>query len=423
MSIPRAITLAMAFLALITLSAAPASAELKVNIGGFIKLDALFSDRITNAGVNRLLPTPSTIAFTEGPSVDRPRADNGSFLADVRESRFNITATDKFSDVALKGFIEVDFFGGTDAEANQLVSNSAVVRLRHAIAEGKVPLAPGTFTLLVGQFWDAFGYLPDLGVPPSVVFGANPAGNLFSRQPQLKLTYGLPFGKDTLNLIGAVQANSVNFSTVSPVRSALFDDGSSAARSEGQDLPAFIGKLQWLGSLFRAEVSGVVSRAKGIAPGNGRDEDETVYGLQGTVNVPIGPLTLYAHADNLNGINRLAVAPYPDAVFKGAGKDVATINTLGALGGLSYQLTPALSAHGSYGIRFPDSGSSGHSGLGRLERERLDLVRQQAVLGTVLYKFWQRFQVGVEYERIWVDAFRNNHGEVNIYHGAIWYFF
>lgn len=38
-------------------------------------------------------------------------------------------------------------------------------------------------------------------------------GLLFARQPQLRLTYGLPFGKDTLNFMAAVQPASADFAT------------------------------------------------------------------------------------------------------------------------------------------------------------------------------------------------------------------
>jgi len=410
MTTGRGVLAGLTLLALTALSTPPAFAELKVTIGGYVKLDLDYQDRINNAGVFRAFPAPREIVFDNGPGKDSARSRNGQFLVEVRETRFRFRATDKVGDIDLRGLIEVDFFAPVDTSS--LVTNSSVPRLRHAVAEGGTRLGPGTFTLLAGQWWSAFGHNPSIFPPSTVNFRSQ--SRLFSRQPQLKLTYGLPFGTDTLNLIGAVQAQSVSF-----LRSPGLS-GIDATKKEGQDIPAFVGKLQWLGPLVRAEIAGIFSRAKGIAPG-GQDEAESVYGLQGTLAVSIGQLTLSGHADSMNGINREANASLPDAVFKGVGRGVATINSVGFWGGVSYKLTPATTLNGLYEHRSADS--SGHSGFGRGAAARTDLVRQQVLQVNALQQFWESFQFGLEYERAWIDAFRNNHGSVNIYRAGFWYFF
>ncbi len=410
MSARRHVPVGMALLALITLGTSPAFAELKVTISGYVKLDLEYQDKVNTAGSSRTFPAPNTTVFDTGPGKDSARSRNGEFLMDVRETRFRFRATDKVGDVTLRGLIEVDFAAPVDTSS--LVTNSSTPRLRHAMGEGEMRLGPGTFTLLAGQWWSAFSHNPSLFPPSTVDFSSNI--RLFARQPQLKLTYGIPFGKDTLNLIGAVQAQSVSF-----LRSPGLS-GIDATKEEGQDVPAFVGKLQWLGPLVRAEIAGIFSRAKGIAPG-GQDEAESVYGLQGTVIVSISQLSLYGHADSLNGINREANGALPDAVFKGVDRGVATINSLGFWGGVSYKLTPTTSLNGLYEHRSADS--SGHSGFGRGAAARTDLARQQVFHVNVIQQFWDSFQFGIEYERQWVDAFRNNHGSRNTYHAGFWYFF
>ena len=50
-------------------------------------------------------------------------------------------------------------------------------------------------------------------------------------------------------------------------------------------------------------------------------------------------------------------------------------------------------------------------------------ARHQSVHVNLLQKFWQRWQAGLEYRRFWVDTFDRQEGDVNIVHGALWFFF
>ncbi len=395
-------------------SLVPAAAELKVTLGGYIKLDAAYQDSINTAGKFRVHPDPGSVVFDEGPGRDSARARNDQFLIETRQSRFHFTATDEVGDVKLKGFFQFDLFGGNDDESNSLVSSSHQVRLRHAWASGEFPFAGATVTLMVGQNWSTF-MNSDIAPPDTIDFNG-PAGQLFSRQPQARLTVGLPFGKNVLNLIGAVQAQSVNFTTTDVAVATA--PGISAARQEGQNVPAFVGKVQWLSNFANAEVGGIWTQAKGIAPGGDR-RSASVWGVQGSVNIPLGPLTIHLHGDRLDGISREANGDFPDAVF--TGQDVAPVRSTGAYAGVSYRLTPAVTFNGVYGIRWADD--SGFSGFGRGTETATRQETQQSIHVNLLYKFWQRFQWGVEYERQWVEAFRASEGSHNIYRVAFWYFF
>ncbi len=424
MRIPRSVTLLIVAAAAIAVVPEPAAAEFKISIGGYIKLDASFQDQINTAGRLRIAPAPGNVVFDEGPGKDVARSEHGQFLFDAKQTRLQVAASDNFEDVKLRGFVQMDFFGGSGNDDNSSTGpNSGILRLRHAKAEAEIPLGPGSLTLLAGQWWSAFQN-DEINFPDLVDFNG-PAGQLFARQPQLRLTYSIPAGeRKRLQLIASAEAQSVSFEATgasSPQFNFATANGTGGpTRQEGQDLPAFVGKIQWMSDFLRAEVAGIASRATGIGAG-GQGESAFVYGLQTSVNVPIGPLTIHLHGDTLSGINRIANTDYNDAVFLGRGRGVAPINTMGAYAGLSYRLTPTTTLNGLYGIRTADP--SGHSGFGRRSNAQTDLVRQQSIHVNVLHQLFGRMQVGLEYERLMVDAFRNNSGADNIYHVAFWLFF
>lgn len=455
MSMTRAGTVAvavgLALLMLVALGAPPASAELKVSVGGYVKLDLEYQDKINSAGVNRALLAPSNVVFDQGPNKDKPRARNDQFIFEGKESRINITATDNVGGVVLKGFIEGDFFGAQGANTpfttdttktgvfelqNSLGSNSGLFRLRHAFAQGTMPLGIGKLTILAGQFWHAFGNITDLGPPPTVDFSSDT--RLFVREPQLKLTYAIPVGKDTLNLIGAVSPEAVDVLRTDTRATSSLSTTVDPKRQEGENVPAFTAKAQWMGSWVKAEVGGIFTQAKLIDLGSGtsqtasnsRRADKFAYGVQGTVHVPIGPLTLYGHADSLNGLSHHGNGSFSDVIsvpLVGSTDDaIRLIRTVGVWGGASYKLTPTTSFNGLYEQRFAEA--SGFSGYGRPKPDgttnaQADLVRQQAIHVNLLQQFWGRFQFGLEFARKNKDAFRNNHGSSNTYHAAFWYFF
>src|SRR3989442_672910 len=316
MRVLRAAAVGMVLLAFITVGPTPSSAELKVNLGGYIKLDPEYQSNITNEGKFRVDPGPASVAFTEGPNKDRVKARNDEFLIEARESRFHLSITDEVGATKLKGFIQGDFFGGRDDDSNSLVSNSSLFRLRHAWASGETQFGPGSLTVLAGQTWSAFMNI-DVAAWDLVDFNG-PAGQLFARQPQLRLTYAIPYGKGTsLNIIGAVQAQSVNFETtdlnaVPLTKSSLTAAGVSPARQEGENVPAFVGKLQWISEYLKAEAGAIYSKAKGIAP-NGKRQEANAYGLQASVTAPLGPFSINLHWDWLSGMNREANGDYADA--------------------------------------------------------------------------------------------------------------
>jgi hypothetical protein len=145
--------------------------DTSVTIGGYVKLDAVFSN--PSAGVDAkgdLLLDPTTIAV--GPAAGNSERNQVKFGA--RESRLFVKTSTPTTMGELNTHIEADFYG---ADGNESVSNSHGLRLRHAY---------GTLGhLLAGQTWTNF--MDPASLPDTVDFGG-PVGQIFDRQAQVRWT-------------------------------------------------------------------------------------------------------------------------------------------------------------------------------------------------------------------------------------------
>lgn len=142
-----------------------------VTLGGYVKLDAVFSN--PSAGVDAkgdLSLDPTTISV--GPSGANNERNQVKFGA--RESRLFVKTNTPTSFGDLNSHIEFDFYG---ADGNESVSNSHGFRLRHAYA------TLGNF--LAGQTWTNF--MNPAALPETVDFGGA-VGQIFDRQAQVRWT-------------------------------------------------------------------------------------------------------------------------------------------------------------------------------------------------------------------------------------------
>lgn len=160
----------------VTAGATPGSFKLpgsdtSVTIGGYVKLDAIYSD--PSAGVGSSADQQYEAgAVPVGP--DAGNHERGQIKLHARQSRLNLRTSTPTPSGELGTFLEFDLFG---AAGNESVSNSHGLRLRHAY---------GTFgRLLVGQTWTTFS---DPAVYPETVDFGGPAGVVFARQPQVRWT-------------------------------------------------------------------------------------------------------------------------------------------------------------------------------------------------------------------------------------------
>lgn len=157
--------------------------DTSVKIGGYIKLDTVFSSR--SAGANSdgdQLLTPQLIPVGPGAGSNERR----QVTLHARESRLNVLTSTPTRWGALTTLLEGDFFG---AAGNETVSNSHGFRLRHAYG------TLGSFS--AGQFWSNFMNTAAL---PEVLDFAGPVGNLFIRQAQLRWTEKFASGEWAISL-------------------------------------------------------------------------------------------------------------------------------------------------------------------------------------------------------------------------------
>lgn len=377
----RAAGLFLAGAALLGGAAPAATAEVK--IGGYAKLDVIWSDKIAGGG------NGSAAEIAGGPSAvpldSEPQFDNGDFNLDARQSRLNFTGTGEVEGVKLRGFIESDFF---TSEGNRNVSNSRGLRLRHAYGQATLP---GGFFILAGQTWSTFMNL-DTFAPDTIDFNG-PAGQLFNREPQLRVGYSA----GGLSLLAAIESHSV--SGLDP-----------STLNQSQELPLFVAKAVWSTDRFAAEIAGAATQNRAVF--GATDETETAWGAQGGVKVPVGPFRLVGQIHLLDGLNRLANGDFPDAAA-GAGT-LENVETLGWYVGASYALTETTELNAVYGWAEADE-SALNTGAADEQHQTLHL--------NVLQKLWGNMQVGLEYQYAKRELFNGDEGDINRIQAAWWYFF
>lgn len=133
----------------------------KISFGGYIKVDARYVD-------GDVAYRPYWIGT--GAKLDKSASQFNLF---ANETRFNM----KYTHGDVMGFIEMDFWGGG---GNEIVSNSANPRVRHAFIKYK--------DVLVGQTWTTF--MNTSAIPESADFAGATLGLVFIRQGQVRYTMG-----------------------------------------------------------------------------------------------------------------------------------------------------------------------------------------------------------------------------------------
>jgi len=149
------------------------SDEDKITFGGYIKADARYVD--------------GDVAYAKhwaGAAIAKGNGAGGAFDGTsksqlgmfVNESRFNMKLT--HGDVM--GFIELDLYGGSGNEGNEVISNSANPRIRHAFIKYK--------DVVAGQTWSTF--MNTSALPETADFAGPTQGIVFIRQTQVRYTMG-----------------------------------------------------------------------------------------------------------------------------------------------------------------------------------------------------------------------------------------
>lgn len=177
--LPRAVVLAASLASANGLAHAQAKepsfklpgSDTAVTFGGYVKLDAIWSDR--SAGVDSTGDQQLNInQVPVGPNAGQRKKDQVTFHA--RQTRLSLLTSTPTAYGELKTLVEGDFFG---ADGNESVSNSNGFRIRHAYGSlGK---------LSAGQYWTNF--FDEQAYIETLDFGG-PVGEIFIRQAQVRWT-------------------------------------------------------------------------------------------------------------------------------------------------------------------------------------------------------------------------------------------
>ena len=224
--------------------------------GGYIKLDAMWSDYSAGApagtSVGRDFYVPSTL------TVGNDNSSDAVFDMHARESRFNFgTATLLDNGKTVKTKIELDFLASAPG-GNERVSNSYSPRIRHAFISYD--------GWLFGQTWSNF---QNVGALPEALDFVGPAeGTVFVRQSQIKYTTG-----------------AWSFSLENP-ESTITTAGGAMAVTDDASLPDFTARYthnaDWGNFVVTALARQLTYKVGGV------DADETSFGVSASGMVKLG---------------------------------------------------------------------------------------------------------------------------------------
>ena len=258
--------------------------------GGYIKLDAMWSDYSAGApagtSVGRDFYVPSTL------TVGNDNSSDAVFDMHARESRFNFgTATLLDNGKTVKTKIELDFLLSAPG-GNERVSNSYSPRIRHAFISYD--------GWLFGQTWSNF---QNVGALPEALDFVGPAeGTVFVRQSQIKYTTG-----------------AWSFSLENP-ESTITTAGGGMAVTDDASLPDFTARYthnaDWGNFVVTALARQLTYKVGGV------DADETSFGVSASGMVKLGEDNLKFMLTQGKGLGRyVGLNVARGAVLNGDGLD------------------------------------------------------------------------------------------------------
>lgn len=361
-------------------SAIPAGA-VDIRVGGYAKLDMMYSDKIKGFGLTRVDELAGIIRVI--PLDGQKGADHGSFVMDAKESRINVTATQDVSGAKVTGVVEGDFYS--------YLTNDTTLHLRQAYA--KVELPSGVY-FVAGQTWNNFMSLELY--PSTIDFGGVGENFLFGRNPMVLVGY---------------KASDLNFSA-SAEDSKVFSLNIPGNFVPNQGMPLLTGKVTYTPKFITVVAGAAYDKNQVIDRVAGNQLTKNASGVFAGVSVPAGPVTLVGQAKYIDGLHRLAYFVFDDAVV--INNELQNIKAMGFTVGASFKATPEVTLNGYYGYNKVKDDAAGR--LAQFEKA-------QTVHVNVLKKMFSNMQVGLEYQNSKVDLFNGTKGSMNRVQSALWYFF
>ena len=233
--------------------------DTSVTLGGYVKLDAIYSDRSAGVGstADQELEAGS---IPLGPTAGANR--RGLIKLHARQSRLFAKTSTPSAWGELTTYLEFDLFG---VAGNESVSNSHGLRVRHAY---------GTLGgLLIGQTWTTFF---DVAAYPETLDFGGEVGTIFARQAQVRWTQPFSGGQWAIAL--------ENPETVVSLRSGV------ALRADADRLPDIAANIRFDTAFGKYTIAGLARQIRvddpvsqdqkwggalgvtGVIPLNGKDD-------------------------------------------------------------------------------------------------------------------------------------------------------
>ncbi|WP_419813389.1 DcaP family trimeric outer membrane transporter [Bacterioplanoides sp.] len=259
------------------------AANIDFSYGGYIKLDAMFSeysdgDLASNNGL-RDFYIPSQI-----PTNNEGESSN-SVDFNAKSSRFNFkTVTELDNGETVTTFVEMDFL--TSPGGNEVVSNSYNPRLRHAF------IKTGNWTF--GQTWSTFMNVGAL--PETVDFLGVSDGTVFNRQSQIRYTH-----------------NNFQFSLENPETTVVVND--KVETTDDNTLPDIVARYNMSTGKHAFSVAAIARQLSIQDTENDLDESTAGFGISFSGKIALGADDL-KFAVNQGNIGRyVGLAAAADAVL------------------------------------------------------------------------------------------------------------
>jgi hypothetical protein len=264
--------------------------DTSVTFGGYVKLDAVFSNPSAGVGstADLELEAPN---IPVGPNAKAGERNQVKFGA--RQSRLFAGTSTPTSWGPLTTYVEGDLYGAAGTES---VSNSNGLRVRHAY---------GTLGgLLAGQTWTTFS---DVNAYPETVDFGGPVGTIFARQAQVRWTQPFSGGQWSVAL--------ENPETVATLPSGV------QFRADDDRLPDLAGIVRFNTALGNYSIAAVARqlRVDSLSAPASRDQKlGSAVGVNGVVPVLRGDDVRFS-AYYGNGIGRYSIGFFTDALLDANG--------------------------------------------------------------------------------------------------------
>ncbi len=278
----------------------------KVNLGGYIKLDVLYSNFSDG-------PVPQSTTrdfYVPGGTPIVPVGGSAHSYLDfhAKETRLWLGTQTDFGSHKLGSYVEIDFISGqipqtvvispagaTATTGTKISTNAYNPALRRAYV---------TFdNFLLGQDWTTFQNLT--AYPETLDFIGSTEGTVFVRQPQVRFTYeGLQLAFETPE------------TTVYPLR------GAAASKTDDNFWPDFVARYNLKAGFGDFAIAGVARMLKDANSVGGADDNGFGWGGSASGKVPLlGKDDIRFMFSGGRGIGRyLALGTFGDAVVNSSNK-------------------------------------------------------------------------------------------------------